>query len=54
MKMPKNIGIFHHQDFYLQEMFKILNQKGYDIPQYIIQNCMIAEDRKYYHNKKRV
>lgn len=52
MKMPKNIGIFHHQDFYLQEMFKILNQKGYDIPQYIIQNCLVSEDRKYYHENE--
>ena len=49
MKIPENIGIFYHQDLFQQERFKILNQKHYDIPQYIIQNCMIAEDRKYYH-----
>lgn len=48
-KLPQNVGAFYHQDFFLQEKFKILNTKGYDIPQYIIQNCLVAEDRKYYH-----
>ena len=49
MKLPKNIGIFHHIDLFQQEKFKILNQKGHDIPQYIIKNCIILEDRKYSH-----
>ena len=52
MKLPKNIGIFHHIDLFQQEKFKILNRKGYDIPQYIINNCIILEDRKYYHNNE--
>ena len=49
MKIPESIGIFYHQDLFQQEKLKILNKKGYNIPQYIVQNCMIAEDRKYYH-----
>ncbi len=52
MKLPQSIGIFHHIDLFQQEKFKILNQKGYDIPQYIINNCIIAEDRKYYHKNE--
>ena len=51
MKMPDSIGFFHHVDLYQQEKFKILNNfKKCDIPQYIIQNCLVQEDRKYYHN----
>ena len=52
MKLPENIGIFHHIDMFQQEKFKILNKKGYDIPQYIIKNCVILEDRKYYHKNE--
>ena len=49
MKVPKSIGYFHHFDLYQQEKFKILNHfKKCDIPQYIIKNCLIQEDRKYY------
>jgi hypothetical protein len=51
MKMPDSIGIFHHVDLYQQEKFKLLNHfKKCDIPQYIIKNCLVQEDRKYYHN----
>mgnify|MGYP003629649030 CR=1 FL=1 len=49
MKLPESVGIFHHIDLFQQEKFKILNQKGHDIPQYIIKNCIILEDRKYSH-----
>ncbi len=49
MKLPESVGIFHHIDLFQQEKFKILNQKGYDIPQYILKNCVLLEDRKYYH-----
>jgi hypothetical protein len=50
MLLPESIGIFHHIDLFQQERFKLLNLSGkYDIPQYIIQNCVIQEDRKYYH-----
>ena len=50
MPLPDSIGLFHHIDLFQQERFKILNQSGkYDIPQYIIKNCVIQEDRKYYH-----
>ena len=52
MKLPESIGIFYHQDLYLQESFKILNTKGYNIPQYIIKNCIVGEDRKYYHKNE--
>jgi len=51
MKMPDSIGFFHHVDLYQQEKFKMLNHfKKCDIPQYIIKNCLVQEDRKYYHN----
>lgn len=51
MKMPDSIGIFHHVDLYQQEKFKLLNYfKKCDIPQYVIKNCLVQEDRKYYHN----
>ena len=49
MEIPESIGIFYHQDLFQQEKLKILNKKGYNIPQYIVQNCMVAKDRKYYH-----
>jgi hypothetical protein len=49
MKVPESIGYFHHFDLYQQEKFNILNRFGHDIPQYIIKNCMVQEDRKYYH-----
>lgn len=52
MEIPESIGIFYHQDLFYQEKFKILNKKGYDIPQYIVQNCLVAEDRKYYHKNE--
>ena len=53
MEIPKNLNNFYHNDLYYQEKFKKLSQKsGYDIPQYIIQNCMVAEDRKYYHKNE--
>lgn len=47
MKVPESIGYFHHFDLYQQEKFKILNQFNYNIPQFIIKNCIIQEDRKY-------
>jgi phage FluMu protein Com len=47
MKVPESIGYFHHFDLYQQEKFKILNKFNYDIPQFIIKNCLIQEDRKY-------
>jgi len=50
MSLPESIGIFHHVDLFQQERFKLMNTSGkYDIPQYIIQNCIIQEDRKYQH-----
>ena len=52
MKIPESIGIFYHQDLFHQERFKILNTKGYDIPQFIIENCIVSEDRKYYHKNE--
>ena len=52
LSIPDNIGTFVHNDLFYQEKIKILNQKGYDIPQYIIQNCMVFEDRKYYHKNE--
>ena len=29
MKLPKNIGIFHHIDLFQQEKFKILNRRSF-------------------------
>lgn len=52
MKLPKSIGIFHHIDLFQQEKFKILNKKGYNIPQYVLGNCIVLEDRKYYHKNE--
>ena len=52
MKLPDSIGIFHHIDLFQQEKFKILNKKGYDIPQYVLENCIVLEDRKYYHKNE--
>lgn len=52
IKLPESIGIFYHQDLFIQESFKILNTKGHDIPQYIIENCIVSEDRKYYHKNE--
>lgn len=50
MKLPENIGIFHHIDLFQQERFKLMNaSQKHNIPQYIIQNCIVQEDRKYYH-----
>ena len=50
MILPESLGMFHHIDLFQQERFKILNASGkYDIPQYILKNCIIQEDRKYYH-----
>lgn len=50
MLLPESIGIFHHIDLFQQERFKLMNASGkYNIPQYIIKNCIIQEDRKYYH-----
>ena len=39
-------------NFHSKELTKLMvlpDKKGYDIPQYIIKNCIILEDRKYYH-----
>ena len=52
MKLPESVGIFHHIDLFQQERFKILNKKGYDIPQYVLGNCVVLEDRKYYHKNE--
>lgn len=52
MKLPESIGIFHHIDLFQQEKFKILNKKGYDVPQYVLGNCIVLEDRKYYHQNE--
>lgn len=52
MKLPESVGIFHHIDLFQQEKFKILNKKGYNIPQYVLGNCIVLEDRKYYHKNE--
>jgi phage FluMu protein Com len=50
MKLPESIGDFRHIDLFQQEKFKMMNASGkYNIPQYIIKNCIIQEDRKYWH-----
>lgn len=52
MKLPESVGIFHHIDLFQQEKLKILNKKGYNIPQYVLGNCIVLEDRKYYHKNE--